>query len=115
MTSSGFSLGKALAPSTENLYITAMNEVTSIVKARKEQPTASSHKTTKGKVSAVFRTCKDMPWKGKGVKKKKLNCFRDLARSLESGGSEVFIACKKKNFIRDKKNCFRDLARLLQN
>ena len=38
----------------------------------------------------------------------------NLARDLESGSSEAFIACKKKNFIRDKKNCFRDLARLLQ-
>jgi hypothetical protein len=55
-----------------------------------------------------------MPWKGKGVKKKKLNCFIDLARDLKSAGSEAFIACKKKNFIRDKKNCFRDLARSLQ-
>jgi len=65
-------------------------------------------------ISAEFRNCSDMLWKGKGVKKKKLNCFMDLARELESESSEAFIVCKKKNFIRDKKNCFRELARSLQ-
>jgi len=74
----------------------------------------NKHKTTIDRASAGFRNCRDMPWKGKGVKKNKLNCFMDLARELKSGSSEAFIACKKKNFIRDKKNCFRDLARLLQ-
>ena len=68
---------------------------------------------TKDRVSVEFRVCKNMPWKGKGVKKKKLNCFMDLARKLESGGSEAFIACKKKHFIREKKNCFRDLVLLM--
>jgi hypothetical protein len=67
----------------------------------------------KDRVSVEFRVCKNMPWKGKGVKKKKLNCFMDLARKLESGGSEAFIACKKKHFIREKKNCFRDLVLLM--
>ena len=34
--------------------------------------------------SAEFRKCSNMPWKkGKGLKKKKLNCFMDLARDLE--------------------------------
>jgi hypothetical protein len=74
----------------------------------------NKHGTTRDRVSAEFSNCRDMVWKGKGVKKKKLNCFMDLASDLESENSEAFIACKKKNFIRDKKNCFRDLARSLQ-
>ena len=70
--------------------------------------------TTMHRLSVEFRNCRDMPWKGKGVKKKKMNCFMDLAGNLESRSSKAFITCKKKNFIRDKKNCFRDLARSLQ-
>jgi hypothetical protein len=81
---------------------------------KKREKIYNKHETTRDIVSAGFRNCRDMPWKGKGVKKKKLNCFMDLTRNLESGNSEAFIACKKKNFIRDKKNCFRDLARSLQ-
>ena len=81
---------------------------------KKREKIYNKHETTMDRVSEGFRDCRDMPWKGKGVKKKKLNCFMNLARDLESGSSEAFIACKKKNFIRDKKNCFRDLARLLQ-
>ena len=81
---------------------------------KKREKIYNKQETTMDRVSAEFRNCRDMLWKGKGVKKKKLNCFMDLARDLESGHSEAFITCKKKNFIRDKKNCFRDLARSLQ-
>jgi hypothetical protein len=82
---------------------------------KKREKIYNKHETTKDKVSAEFSNCRDMPWNGPGVKYQKLNCFMDLARDLGSGSSKAFIACKKKNFIRDKKNCFRDLARLLQN
>jgi len=82
---------------------------------KKREKIYKKHETTKDKVSAEFRNCRDMQWNGPGVKYRKLYCFMDLARDLGSGSSKEFIACKKKNFIRDKKNCFRDLARLLQN
>ena len=91
--------------------LVCFDNLTNYIKEREK--VYNKHETTKDRVSVEFRVCKNMPWKGKGVKKKKLNCFMDLARELESGGSEAFIACKKKNFIRDKKNCFRDLARSL--
>ena len=81
---------------------------------KKREKIYNKHETTMDRVSEGFRNCRDMPWNGPGVKYMKLNCFMNLARDLESGSSEAFIACKKKNFIRDKKNCFRDLARLLQ-
>ena len=81
---------------------------------KKREKIYNKHETTMDRVSEGFRNCRDMPWNGPGVKYMKLNCFMNLARDLDSGSSEAFIACKKKNFIRDKKNCFRDLARLLQ-
>ena len=92
--------------------LACFDNLTNYIKEREK--IYNKHETTLDRVSTEFRNCRDMPWKGKGVKKKKLNCFMDLARDLKSGSSEAFIACKKKNFIRDKKNCFRDLARLLQ-
>ena len=81
---------------------------------KKREKIYNKHETTKDKVSVEFRICRDMQWNGPG-KYRKLYCFMDLARDLGSGSSKAFIACEKKNFIRDKKNCFRDLARLLQN
>ena len=88
--------------------LACFDNLTSYIKEREN--TYNKHKLTKDRVSSRFRNCKDMPWKGKGVKKKKLKCFVNLARDLENGDSEAFLACKKKHFIRDKKNCFRDLA-----
>jgi hypothetical protein len=73
---------------------------------KKREKIYNKHETTMDRVSEGFRNCRDMPWNGPGVKYMKLNCFMNLARDLESGSSEAFIACKK--------NCFRDLARLLQ-
>ena len=89
--------------------LACFDNLTNYIKEREK--IYNKHETTKDSVSGGFRNCKDMPWKGKGVKKKKLKCFMDLARDLENGDSEAFLACKKKHFIRDKKNCFRDLAR----
>ena len=110
MTSSGFSFGTASAVNISELDLTtkAMRDTL------EKDGHATTHKRTRDRVSTEFRNCKDMPWKGKGVKKKKLKCFMDLARDLENGDSEAFLACKKKHFIRDKKNCFRDLGRSLQ-
>ena len=92
--------------------LACFDNLTNYIKEREK--VYNKHETTRDRVSGEFRDCRDMLWKGKGVKKKKLNCFMDLVRDLESGASEAFIACKKKNFIRDKKNCFRDLARSLE-
>jgi hypothetical protein len=92
--------------------LACFDNLTNYIKEREK--IYNKHETTMERVSAEFINCRDMPWKGKGVKKKKLNCFMDLARDLKNGSSEAFIACKKKNFIRDKKNCFRDLALSLQ-
>ena len=92
--------------------LACFDNLTNYIKEREK--IYNKHETTMDRVSAEFRNCRDMPWKGKGVKKKKSNCFMDLARGLKSESTEAFIACKKKNFIRDKKNCFRDLARSLQ-
>ena len=91
--------------------LVCFDNLTNYIKEREK--VYNKHETTKDRVSVEFRICKNMPWKGKGVKKNKLNCFMDLARKLESGGSEAFIACKKKHFIREKKNCFRDLVLLM--
>ena len=92
--------------------LVCFDNLTNYIKEREK--IYNKNEKTIDSISAEFRNCRDMQWKGKGVKKKKLNCFMDLARNLESGGSDAFIACKKKNFIRDKKNCFRELARSLQ-
>ena len=92
--------------------LACFDNLTNYIKEREK--IYNKHETTKDRISAGFRNCKDMPWKGKGVKKKKLKCFMDLARDLENGDSEAFLACKKKHFIRDKKNCFRDLAQSLE-
>ena len=93
--------------------LACFDSLTNYIKEREK--IYNKHETTKGKVSAEFRICRAMQWNGPGVKYRKLYCFMDLARDLGSGSSKAFIACEKKNFIRDKKNCFRDLARLLQN
>jgi len=108
-TSSGFSFSVTSTIDISELELTAKAKTDALEK----DDHSTTHKTKRDRVSTEFRNCKDMPWKGKGVKKKKLTCFMELARELESDDSEAFIACKKKNFISDKKNCFRDLARSL--
>ena len=92
--------------------LVCFDNLTNYIKEREK--IYNKNEKTIDSISAEFRNCRDMLWKGKGVKKKKLHCFMDLARELESESSEAFIVCKKKNFIRDKKNCFRELARSLQ-
>jgi len=113
MTSSGFSFNIASADDIKDLILMT-DQMRDAVIAEEESATTSRDETVRDRVSVEFRNCKEMPWKGKGLKKKKLKCFMNLARGLESGDSEAFLACKKKNFIRDKKNCFRDLAQSLQ-
>ena len=48
--------------------LACFDNLTNYIKEREK--IYNKHETTMDRVSAEFRNCRDMPWKGKGVKKK---------------------------------------------